>query len=104
MLKNKTPIFLSLDFETTGSNPDKDSIIEVGAFLFTYNSEGELIELDKISQLVFTEHEIPPIVSAITGISNEDLVGQPKLSSVLPKLEGLIEKCDYIVGHNIFLI
>lgn len=88
-------MFISLDLETTGFNPEEDYIIEFGAVKFDLNGEKERLDF-----LVKSEKPIPEIVSYITKIENKDLEG------ALPFEERKQEIIDFvgdlpIVGHNI---
>jgi len=71
--------FIALDLETTGLEPHQAEIIELGAVRFV---DGEPEE--KFSTLVQPEGELPPIITALTGIGPEDLKGAPPLGEVLP--------------------
>ncbi len=86
---------VALDLETTGLDPTQDQIIEIGAVRFR---NGEVI--DEFSQLVDPGRPIPPLVSTLTGIQNDDLVGKPRLATVLPKLKEFVGDTAWI-GHNI---
>jgi DNA polymerase III epsilon subunit-like protein len=91
------------DTETTGlpkptSAPlDKQpSIIEVGVLLCDYN--GRIV--DEFNSLVNPGCQISEEITKITGITNEDLVGQPSFFDLLPKLIKLFERADMAVAHN----
>ncbi|MBK9749749.1 MAG: DEAD/DEAH box helicase [Chloroflexi bacterium] len=86
---------VALDLETTGLDPTQDQIIEIGAVRFR---NGEVI--DEFNELVDPGRPIPPIVSTLTGIQNDDLVGKPRLATVLPKLKEFVGDSPF-VGHNI---
>lgn len=73
--------FVAFDFETTGLDPQRDKIIEIGMTLF---------QRDKILQ---TFHELvdpgipmPREVSAIHGITDEMLRGKPSIQKFLPAI------------------
>jgi len=72
--------FIALDLETTGLEPHQAEVIELGAIRFV---DGEPEE--KFSALVQPEGELPPIITALTGIGPEDLNGAPPLGEVLPE-------------------
>lgn len=86
---------VALDLETTGLDPTQDQIIEIGAVRF---KNGEVI--DQFSAMVDPGRPIPPIVSTLTGIQNEDVIGKPHLSAVLPALKAFVGDSPW-VGHNI---
>lgn len=86
--------YIIVDFETTGSLPSFDSIIEVGAVVF---SNGRIV--DSFSSLVHTERNIPPFITFLTGITQEMLKSAPSPSEVIPRLLELIEGRVF-VAHN----
>lgn len=93
LLKNE--IFICLDCETTGLEPEKDRIIEVAAAIF---QDGVIIE--QFESLIDPEIAIPEESMKIHHISNEMVCGKPKIEDVLPNLFNLIGR-KIIVGHGI---
>ena len=88
-------VYVALDLETTGLDPARDSIIEIGAARFRGN---EILET--WSSLVDPGTHVPGMVSRLTGITDEMVQGQPTLSMVAPSLLNFIGEAP-IVGHNI---
>lgn len=87
--------YVAIDIETTGLDPDKDAIIEVGAITF----RGADI-LDEFSTLINPPQEIPPFITQLTGITNEMVADAPSLFTVRPQLNRQL--ADYVlVGHNV---
>jgi ATP-dependent DNA helicase DinG len=86
---------VALDLETTGLDPTQDQIIEIGAVRFR---NGEVIE--QFNELVDPGRPIPPLITTLTGISGDDLVGKPRLAAVLPRLIDFVGDSPW-VGHNI---
>jgi len=64
--------YVALDLETTGLNPDKDAIIEVGAVKFR---DGEIVE--EFTTLVNPGRPIPPEITMITRITDRDVLSAP---------------------------
>jgi len=89
---------LGLDLETTGIDPNKDLIIEVGAVVWDVKTQKPRALM---SELVSIDQSVPAECSAITGITDEDLKiwGQP-LNDVMLRLKQLTYECDYVVAHN----
>lgn len=92
------------DNETTGLplHPTVDinkqpRIIEFGAAIIDEN--GEVVE--KYNQLINPGTEIESVITKITGITNDDLIGKPKFGDVLLDIRALFEKCDIMVAHNL---
>jgi len=88
-------VFVTLDLETTGLNPEQDAVIEIGAARF---EDGQLVET--FGSLINPGRSVPERVSAITGIRTDDLIGQPTLREALPGLRALLGGHP-IVGHRI---
>jgi DNA polymerase III epsilon subunit family exonuclease len=89
------PTFVALDLETTGLEPDRDAIIEIGAVKF----KGERVEAE-FSTLVNPNRRLTPFITKLTGITDAMLVNAPRLPLVLPKLEAFVGDA-VIIGHNI---
>src|SRR5262249_49912531 len=64
--------YVALDLETTGLDPDRDRVIEVGAVVFTLDSVRTTLE-----RLADPGRSIPDVVQRLTGITPEDLTGAP---------------------------
>ena len=85
---------VAIDLETTGVDPDRDAIIEIGAVRF--NSEGIL---DQFASLINPGRPIPGPVQALTGIQEDEVGGAPILEVVARDVEAFIG--DYpLVGHH----
>ncbi|RYY97010.1 MAG: 3'-5' exonuclease [Chitinophagaceae bacterium] len=83
------------DLETTGTNASQDRIIELCAIkLLPDGSQEERYHL--IDPVV----PIPAEATAIHGISNADVAGQPTFESLVPELESWFAGCD-LGGYNI---
>lgn len=88
-------IFVALDLETTGFDAEQDQVIEIAAVKF----QGKKI-IDTFDTLVNPGRPIPPIISHITNIHDEDLQGAPSFEDISEKLVQFIGNHP-IVGHNI---
>ena len=88
-------IMVSLDIESTGLDQRTDRIIEIGAVKFRGHQE-----IEQYSTLINPGRDIPPFITELTGISNQDVADAPSIEDVLP---GLIEFLgDYpMIGHNV---
>jgi len=70
MLKHET--ILLFDFETTGLNPDRDAIIEIGAVRM--EKQGlHYVETGALDVLIDVGIRLPEKITEITGITNEML-------------------------------
>ena len=86
---------IAIDIETTGLDPKKDAITEIGAVKF----EGKRVEAEW-STLVNPGRPIPPEITQLTNITNEMVRGAPKLEDVLPELVRFAGN-DPLIGHNV---
>jgi ATP-dependent DNA helicase DinG len=88
-------VYVALDLETTGLDPEHDAIIEIGAVRFRGDEE-----LDTWSRLVNPGQPIPFKIEQLTGITSEEAAAAPPLELVIDDLRRFVS--DYpIVGHNI---
>jgi len=87
--------YVALDIETTGLNPRKDQILEIGAAKV---ADGEIIETYAV--FVDSKIKIPEFITKLTGIDNAMVAGG---ASPNEAVTGLIEFCKEapILGHNI---
>ena len=91
----KDSTFVSLDLEMTGLDPDRDSIIEIGAVKF--NQSGVI---DTLQTFVNPNREIPEFIQRLTNISPDQVSNAPQFSSVSDELRTFLSD-DPIIGHNI---
>lgn len=88
--------FAIVDLETTGNaSPKGDRIIEIGIVLM--NEEGSVIR--EFSSLVYPEREIPPFITSLTGIDEEDVIDAPLFSEIAEDIHPLFREA-YIVAHQ----
>ena len=88
------PVFASIDLETTGLDAQRDAIIEVGIVIF----QGDQI-LTEWSSLVNPRRRIPPGITALTGITQEEVNEARTLLQVRPQIEHLTDGLT-LVAHN----
>jgi DNA polymerase III epsilon subunit family exonuclease len=86
--------FVVLDFETTGGSPNDDRITEVGAVKVR---GGEVV--GTFHALVDPEIPIPPLITALTGISDSMVAGAEPIETILPCLLEFLGDAVF-VGHN----
>ena len=87
--------YVAFDLETTGLNVETENIIEIGALKVI---EGKVV--DRFIEFVKPEQEISPVVSNLTGITNE------MVQSARPTQEIIRDFVDFckdfvLVGHNV---
>jgi len=86
---------IALDIETTGSDTEKDRIIEVAAVRFN----SRRVE-DEWHSLINPGKPIPPSITLLTGITDQMLVNAPSIHEVAQKLNRFIGN-SRIVGHSV---
>lgn len=86
--------FVAFDLETTGTKPSEDMIVEVGAVLF----DGAQA-IKGYGKLIDPGCPIPPDASAVNGITDDMVIGKPKIAEVLSEFA---EFCGDLplVAHN----
>lgn len=90
------PLFVAIDLETTGLNPQECEIIELGAVLFR---EGQ--PTAQFSQLVKpTIPSLPEEIVTLTGIRDEDLQDAPRIADVVSSFLEFVGEAP-VVGQNI---
>lgn len=87
--------YVSLDLETTGLDPVRDSIIEIGALRF----EDDRV-LETFSTFVNPGRKIPPFVTELTGITNKDVEDALPARVATRQLVDFVGR-DPVIGHNI---
>jgi DNA polymerase-3 subunit epsilon len=92
-MKLERPIVF-FDLETTGIQIATDRIVEISVLKVYPNGNKE-----SWTRLVNPEIEIPKEASDIHGITNEQVVTEPKFSELAPKVSTMIEGCD-LAGFN----
>lgn len=92
-------IGLVIDTETTGLNPARDEIIEIGMVLFSFSEDdGSVLKIiDTYESLRQPNCRITQQAQAIHGITDQELYGK-RLD--LLRVESLCVQSDLIIAHN----
>ena len=89
--------FVAVDVETTGLDPKKDAIIEIGAVRFCGH---EIV--DTFATFVDPGRPVPLFIQQLTHISDQDVAGKPSIDRVAPELLAFVDGSAHgIVGHNV---
>jgi DNA polymerase-3 subunit epsilon len=87
-----------LDTETAGMTPGVDEVIELGMLKFEYGQDGQIYRvLDNFSALQQPRKPIPPVITAITGITDEEVTGR---SIDTGEVERFVSGAAVIIAHN----
>ena len=87
--------FVAFDTETTGLDPWREKIIEIGAVRFC---NGRPVET--FHSMVDPGKHIPRFITQINHITDDMVAGAPRISEVLLAFEEFVGS-DPLVGHNI---
>jgi ATP-dependent DNA helicase DinG len=87
--------YIAVDLETTGLEAMRDAIIEIGAVRF----DQERI-LERFSTFVNPGRRIPPFITELTGIRDEDVINAISAHEATQKLIEFAGQ-DPVVGHNV---
>ena len=86
--------YVAFDLETTGLSSQRDEIIEIGAVIMKRGKE-----IDRFQTFVDPGRTLDKKIVDLTGITDDMLVGAPKIQEVLPKfLEFVADRV--LVAHN----
>ncbi len=86
--------YVVFDIETTGFNPQKNKIIEIGAVKVV---GGEIT--DRFSTFVNPSEPIPYRITQLTSITDKMVEDAPYITEVLPRFLDFCEGCS-LVAHN----
>jgi len=87
-----------LDTETTGLDPRKDEVIELGMVKFDYLPDGRVVGVrDVFSSFNEPSVAIPTEVTALTGITDEMVAGQRIDQAVV---SAFVEDAVIVIAHN----
>ena len=87
-------IFIAFDTETTGLDPDKDSIVELGAVVFEKG-----VPTASFQSYVDPGKSIPPEVSALNHITDDMLQAAPMEKDVYPEFMKFLG--DAVLGKTV---
>ncbi|HET8875746.1 MAG TPA: 3'-5' exonuclease, partial [Casimicrobiaceae bacterium] len=91
------PAFAFVDLETTGTRPGADRITEIG--IVRVDDDGAGLRVTEWSSLVDPEVPIPPVIQALTGITDAMVASAPSFSRIANDVRDLLAGCVF-VAHN----
>lgn len=95
MSRIQEEIFVCLDCESTGLDPQNDRIVEIAGARFTFEKI-----IQQMDSLINPECEIPQTSQEIHKISKEMVLDKPKIKEFLPDFLKMIDG-HVLVGHGI---
>ncbi|MGO3732806.1 MAG: helicase C-terminal domain-containing protein [Vagococcus sp.] len=93
---NRDSMFAIVDIETTGTNPEKDKIIQFACVLVEH---GKIV--NHFSTDVNPLKSIPKNIERLTGISNQQVAHAPYFEDVAGTIIRLLDGCVF-VAHNVY--
>ncbi|MGK2908814.1 MAG: 3'-5' exonuclease [Sphingobium sp.] len=87
-----------IDTETTGTDPDRDEIIDIAYVILQVDARGEICGIERWGQALRDPGmPIPPMITQLTGITDHDVRG---LAVDLDALQAILSGVDACVAHN----
>lgn len=86
--------FSVVDVETTGLSAGKNRVIEIAIVKIE-----NLKVTDKLNYLINPQTYIPPFITSLTGISNDDVYGAPIFSDIVDEIISFTEN-TILTAHN----
>lgn len=86
------------DTETTGLVSYYESLIEISAVRFNLNGDIE----EKFTSLLDPMKQIEPVITDLTGITNDDLIDAPPFWNVLGDFVDFLREDDILFAHNAY--
>ena len=95
-------ILTVFDTETSGLNPDKHEILEVGLLSFVLDQDGNSYTLKEYERRVKPErlYLASPKALEINGYNDKDWADAPSFKEVVEEMRPIIEKSDIFLGQN----
>ena len=90
-----TESYVCIDLETTGLDPKRDKIIEIGAVKVV---ENEIVE--EWGTFVNPGRKLEERIVKLTGICDEQLEQAPEIGEAFPKLLTMIGE-EVLLGHRV---
>ena len=87
-------VFSVVDVETTGLSASKNRIIEIALVKIE-----NLKITEKLSYLINPQTYIPPFITSLTGISNDDVMGAPIFSEIVDEIISFTDN-SILTAHN----
>ena len=87
--------FSVVDLETTGLSPNRNRVIEIAIIKIE-----NLKISDKLHYLINPQTYIPPFITSLTGISNDDVIGAPTFSDIVDEIISFTDN-TILTAHNL---
>ena len=88
-------VFVCIDLETTGLDPEIETIIEVGAVKFR---RGEVVET--YSKLANPKRQLTPFIKRLTGIKQAEVDGAQPFAAIADEVRDFVGEAP-VIGQNV---
>ena len=92
----KRASWLCVDVETTGLDPTEDRIVALACVRKRRNED----KLESLSWLVDPGIPIPPVTTAIHGITDADVCGKPHIGDVADDFLSIVDESDVLIAYH----
>ncbi len=92
--------FVAFDLETTGLDPSKERIIEIGAVRYERDASGDFVPSDRFETLVNPGRTLSDEIVKLTGLTDMDLAGKMEPWAAISSFHSWLGD-DPLVGHNV---
>ena len=90
---------LVFDTETTGLC-ERDKVIQFSAILYQMHAD-KLEELDRINYYINPEMPLDPVITDITGITEDDLINALPEEKMIDKIDDFMNRAQVWAGYNV---
>lgn len=91
---------IAVDLETTGFDPDRDRIVEIGAVRLRLGPDG-MQTGERFSTLVDPGRPVGAAITRLTGIRDADLAGAPQIDVAIAAFLRFAGPTRCFLGHNV---
>ena len=91
--------YCALDVETTGLDPARDRVVEIGIVIFGFDRDAALVQKEAWVSLVNPEMAIPDTAGAIHGITDLDVSSAPRFVEIREAVASYLRD-RILVAHN----
>lgn len=91
--------YCALDVETTGLDPARDRVVEIGIVVFGFDRDAALVQKEAWVSLVNPEMAIPDAAGAIHGITDLDVSSAPRFVEIREAVASYLRD-RILVAHN----
>jgi Rad3-related DNA helicase/DNA polymerase III epsilon subunit-like protein len=96
----KSRVYIAIDIESTGVEPDSGEIIEIAALRFRLEKGGRVRILEEWQTFVRPQNPIPYKITNLTGIHQSDVENAPSFNQIKDRIHQFLGPYP-IIGHSV---